>query len=90
MVVPLRVSELYALEDIADLSLYGIGSANNGGGTDGAEYILSGSVTAGQYFYVVGTGNEDEFGTFFGIDLTAVGAPLISHQAPCLSMVMTP
>ena len=26
--------------DIADLSVYGIGVANNGGGTDGVEYIF--------------------------------------------------
>ena len=28
-----------AFEDVDDLSLYGIGVANNGGGTDGQEYI---------------------------------------------------
>ncbi|MFP6904646.1 MAG: hypothetical protein VCG02_05450, partial [Verrucomicrobiota bacterium] len=30
--------ELYVLDDIPDLSLYGIGSANNGGGSDGQEF----------------------------------------------------
>jgi len=29
--------ELYVVNDIADLSMYGVGSANNGGGTDGEE-----------------------------------------------------
>ena len=32
--------ELVALSDIPDLSLYGFGSANNGGGTDGEEYTF--------------------------------------------------
>ncbi len=40
-------------EDIADLSNYGIGVANNGGGTDGEEYIFpEGSATAGQHILV--------------------------------------
>lgn len=36
-------------EDIADISIYGVGIANNGGGTDGQEYTFPPiSVTAGQ------------------------------------------
>ena len=58
--------ELFATADIADLSSYAIGSANNGGGTDGAEYVLSGSASAGDYLYVVASGNDDEFTSFFG------------------------
>ena len=34
--------ELYVINDINDLSAYGIGAANNGGGTDGAGIYLSG------------------------------------------------
>jgi hypothetical protein len=45
--------ELYALDNIADLSVYGIGSANNGGGTDGVEYTFpADAVAAGTYFFV--------------------------------------
>ena len=58
--------ELYATADIADLSAFAIGSANNGGGTDGAEFVLSGSASAGDYIYVVAGGNDDEFASFFG------------------------
>lgn len=58
--------ELYATQDISDLSTYAVGSANNGGGTDGAEFALSGSVSTGDYIYVVANGNDDEFLTFFG------------------------
>ena len=46
--------ELFATADIADLSSYAIGSANNGGGTDGAEFVLSGSASAGDLW-----GNSD-------------------------------
>lgn len=35
-----KVVELTAVEDIPDLSAYGIGSANNGGGTDGVEFTF--------------------------------------------------
>ena len=39
--------------DIADLSNYGIGVANNGGGTDGEEYVLpEGSAVAGQHILI--------------------------------------
>jgi hypothetical protein len=32
-----KAVQLLALEDIPDLSLFGVGVANNGGGTDGVE-----------------------------------------------------
>ena len=44
---------LRATGDIEDLSAYGLGSANNGGGTDGEELILSGSALAGDHIAVV-------------------------------------
>ena len=68
--------ELYATGDIADLSAYGVGSANNGGGTDGSEFTLSGSATAGDYIYVVANGNEDEFTSFFGGSATFTSSAL--------------
>ena len=44
-----KAIHLYVNEDIEDLSHYGIGVANNGGGSDGQEYTLpAGSATAGQ------------------------------------------
>ena len=43
--------ELYVLNDIPDLSDYGLGSANNGGGTDGEEFTFpAGSATAGSKY----------------------------------------
>lgn len=57
--------EFYALEDIADLSIYGFGSANNGGGTDGQEFTFPAiALTAGSYFRV-GT-DSTNFLAFFG------------------------
>ena len=60
--------ELYVTEDIADLSSYAIGSANNGGGSDGVEFILSGSASAGDYIYIASPSNGGEAGftNFFG------------------------
>ncbi|KAL9186194.1 hypothetical protein ACHAXT_005432, partial [Thalassiosira profunda] len=47
-----KMVELYATDDISDLSAYGVGSANNGGGTDGEEFELSGSAAAGSFITV--------------------------------------
>ncbi len=58
--------ELYASDAIADLSIYGLGSANNGGGTDGEEFTFPAvSVAAGTYIYV--TSNAAGFQAFFGV-----------------------
>ncbi|MEO1254557.1 MAG: hypothetical protein AAFY41_06680, partial [Bacteroidota bacterium] len=60
--------EIYAINSVADLSVYSIGSANNGGGTDGPEFALSGSVDAGNYFYVAS--EVTSFTAFFGFGPT--------------------
>ncbi len=57
--------ELYVINNIADLSQYGLGSANNGGGTDGEEFTFPAvAATAGQYIYV--SSESTEFTNFFG------------------------
>ena len=57
--------ELYVLQDISDLSSFGVGSANNGDGTDGQEFTFpSVAVSAGTYIYVAS--DEDQFTAFFG------------------------
>ena len=56
--------ELYATADVADLSTFGVGSANNGGGTDGEEFTLSGSASAGDFIYIATT--SASFTTWFG------------------------
>ena len=60
-----KAVELYVVNDIADLSVYGIGTANNGGGIDGVEFTFpADSASAGSYIYVAS--EIDGFTTFFG------------------------
>ncbi len=57
--------ELFVIGDIADLSAYGLGSANNGGGTDGQEFTFpADAAAAGSYIWV--TTSDVEFEAFFG------------------------
>ena len=60
-----KAVELYAVNDIADLSIYGIGSANNGGGSDGEEFTFPVvAATAGDFIYVAS--ESPSFTSFFG------------------------
>lgn len=63
-----KAIEFYVVNDIPDLSIYGFGSANNGGGSDGQEYTFSGSARAGDYLYIAS--ESDSFTSFFGFDPT--------------------
>lgn len=57
--------ELFTLDAIDDLSIYGIGSANNGGGTDSVEFTFpTMTVGAGAYLYICAdaAGFQDFFG----------------------------
>lgn len=57
--------ELYVINNIADLSTYGLGSANNGGDTDGVEFTFpADAAAAGSYIYVAT--EAVEFANFFG------------------------
>ena len=63
--------EVYVASDIADLSVFGLGSANNGGGTDGQEFTFPAeAAVAGSYIWV--TTNEVEFESFFGFAATYI------------------
>ncbi len=69
--------ELYVLNDISDLSIYGLGSANNGGDTDGVEYTFpADQVTAGAFIYV--TANTTEFNSFFGFEANYDGGSAVN------------
>ena len=62
-----RAVELYVINDIADLSKYGIGTANNGGGSDGVEYTFpSGTASAGT-FILVGR-DSTQFKNYYGVN----------------------
>lgn len=64
-----KLIEVYVVNDIADTSIYGIGSANNGGGTDGEELTFDAvSATAGDFIYIGYEGsNTGSVNTYFGI-----------------------
>ncbi len=60
-----KAVELKACADIADLSIYGVGCANNGGGTDGEEFTFpADSAVEGQFIYLAS--EVDGFTAFFG------------------------
>ncbi|MDM8557651.1 Ig-like domain-containing protein [Candidatus Parabeggiatoa sp. HSG14] len=61
-----KAIEFYVINDIPDLSIYGFGSANNGGGTDGEEYTFSGLATGGDFIYIAY--ETIEFNNFFGFN----------------------
>ena len=63
-----KAVELYATSDIADLSAYGISSANNGGGPTGApEFTFpADAATQGDFIYVAS--ESTEFNNFFSFD----------------------
>ena len=72
-----KAVELIACADIADLSIYGVGCANNGGGTDGEEFTFpADSAVEGQFIYLAT--EVDAFTAFFGfapdyVDYSAAG-----------------
>ncbi|MFK7978809.1 MAG: T9SS type A sorting domain-containing protein [Saprospiraceae bacterium] len=63
-----RGIELYAKQNISDLSIFSIGSATNGGGSDGEEFMLpTRSVNAGTFLYI--SKDSASFHDFFGFTL---------------------
>ena len=59
------VIEFYALEDIADLSVYGIEIARDGAASDGEEYSLSAvSLDSGKFYTV--SSNDLYYKSWFG------------------------
>jgi hypothetical protein len=62
-----KAVELYVVNDIPDLSIYGLGSANNGGGTDGQEFTFPAAAAAAGDFIYVAT-ETDGFADFFGFN----------------------
>lgn len=62
-----KAMELYVINDISDLSIYGFGSANNGGGTDEVEFTFPAeSASAGTFIYIAS--ETVQFNLFFGFD----------------------
>jgi hypothetical protein len=67
--------EIYVINSVPDMSIYGIGSANNGGGTDGEEFTFPVvSAAAGDFIYV--SSDSSQFNVFFGFDSDYVSSAL--------------
>ena len=63
--------ELQVTQDIPDASIFGVGSANNGGGTDGVEFTFPAvALTAGTCVHIAA--DSTLFNAFFGFDATFV------------------
>ena len=77
-----KAIEICVLNDVADLSNYGIGSANNGGGSDGEEFTFPAvAATAGDFIYVASeaTGFTSFLG--FGPNYTSSAASINGDDA---------
>ena len=61
-----KAVEIYVADDIADLGLYAFGSANNGGGTDGAEFIFPSGDSASEGDFITLASEVDGFTAYFG------------------------
>ncbi len=62
-----RAIQLRVLIDIPDLSIYGLGIANNGGGTDGQEFTFpANSANAGDEILVLRDADEAQAKSYFG------------------------
>lgn len=76
-----KVIEVYVVNDIPDLSIYGLGGASNGGGSDGEEFTFpADAATAGEYLHIVYENNTpaNGFMDFFGFAPTYI----TTGQAP--------
>jgi hypothetical protein len=71
-----KAIKVYATCAVADASVYGLGSANNGGGSGGQEFTFAaGSLPAGTFYYVAS--EPTQFNAFFGSPPDAV-SPMAS------------
>ena len=79
-----KAIHLVATADIADLSVFGIGVANNGGGTDGMEYTLD-SVSASSGDDILIVRSVDAMSAYFAdcyseFEIVLVGSSAISQN----------
>ncbi len=77
-----KAVEFFTTADIPDLSIYGFGSANNGGGSDGEEFTFPVvAVSSGSFIYVATEATN--FTSFFGFapDSTSGAASINGDDA---------
>lgn len=68
--------EVYALKDIPDMSIYGLGSANNGGGSDGIEFVFPAvAVAKGTYLHIAA--DSLMFHTYFGFNADYISSAVL-------------
>lgn len=73
-----KVLEMYAINDIADLSLYTVQNQTNANITWGSDFALSGAATAGDFIYVVNTGQTADFNTYFANSITPLESSVVN------------
>ncbi|MBK1833780.1 hypothetical protein [Roseibacillus ishigakijimensis] len=79
--------EIYATANIADLSIYGLGSANNGGGSDGEEFTFpTVSVAQGTFLYIAS--EAVEFANFFGFSPDYTSAAMAINGDDAIEVFM--
>lgn len=73
-----KAVEIYVVNDVADLSIYGIANANNGDASAGAPVFTfpADAATAGDYIYVSSV--APEFATYFGFEADYVANSALS------------
>ena len=77
-----KAVEVYVVSNVTDLSAFGVGGANNGGGSDGQEFTFPAvSANAGEFIYVAS--EAVAFNTFFGFapDYTSSAASINGDDA---------
>lgn len=85
-----KVIELQATADIENLSLYGVGSANNGGGTDGQEFTFpAGSLAAGESVFIApAESTPNEFSDWFGFTQTYTSSVALINGDDAIELFM--
>jgi len=83
-----KAIEVCVLNDIPDLSVYGVGSANNGGGSDGEEFTFpAGPASAGTFLYVAS--EAPGFATFFGFAPTFTSGAMAINGDDAIELFMS-
>ena len=68
-------AEVFAADDIPDLSIYGIGSANNGGGSNGVEFTFPNiAVSKGTYIHLAA--DSALFNQYFGLNADFISSAM--------------
>ena len=79
--------ELYVINTIPNLSIYGLGSANNGEGSDGQEFQFPEvAAQAGSFIYV--SNEVDNFKTFFGFEPNYTDGSMIINGNDAVELFM--